>query len=83
MIARGVARFDDEVRAHKLLKTSHMSPQVKTTLLFTAGHLYPSDEHDVHDSCDVRGPTHATDPERRSPPGRLLKGKEKGQRRCS
>lgn len=72
MIAQGVARFDDEIRAHKLLETARVSTQVKTTLLATAGHvydfqriedaiklLYQSDEYDNQDARETREQTDA------------------------
>lgn len=40
MIAQGVARFDNEIRAHKLLETCRVSSHMRTTLLATPGHMY-------------------------------------------
>ena len=65
LIATGVARYDDEVRAHKLLTASRISVNVRNTLLATAGHvysfariedaikvIYPTDEFDKNDRAD-------------------------------
>ena len=65
LIATGIARYDDEVRAHKLMTASRISVNVRNTLLATAGHvysfariedaikvIYPTDEFDKNDRAD-------------------------------